>query len=307
MDHGRNFMDYLGLPFMTAFKRLHDASQQVYSANGFGFWTGQRLDDFNRILKLWTVLTFVSVLVSGKDVINLDGKGARTAIEWSKGMFDPSFDPLWQLYYCKFNDEGFMEYVPISTRYEAPAGNQEGIFKTYCLSISKVHEFAFNLLGGYMHADKIGSGNADTAGVVNGGTFVVMSTVFESNLAQPRDAMTIFVGQGAIFVNQQAMFCLKSLSRAFHQPPSDFKPCSELQQFGQTHPYIPGSNDSSDLTQIKMNMSLYISEKPDVLYVAWSLNGRNGTDVVFDVLLSPHHILDSLAHAHFIDFDTLAS
>ncbi|KAH8151452.1 uncharacterized protein LAJ45_04657 [Morchella importuna] len=294
-------IDYLGLPFLTAFKRLHDASQQVYTAKEPGSWTKLRLDDFKRILTLWTVLTFVSVLVPGKDVISLDGRRVYSTIERSNGIFS-SFGSLWQLYYCKLNDEGFMEYVPIRS-FEASTGNQEGIFKTHCLLISAIHGFAFNLLGGHM--ELIGSSNDDTAGVVSGGTFVVMSTLLESNPARPRDAMTIFVGQGSIFVNQQATFCLKSLSRAFNEP-SDFKSSSELQQFGQTHPYISENNDSSDLTQIKMNMSLYVSEKPDISYVAWSLNGRDGTDVLFDVLLSPHQILHNLVHAHFIDFDTPA-
>jgi hypothetical protein len=303
-----NLTDQLGLPFLAAFKRLHDASKQTFSAKELGSWTKSRLDDFKRILMLWTVFTFVSVLVPGKDVINLDGR-ACNGIEKSNGVFS-SFNSLWQLYYCKLNDKGFMEYVKIQSTFGFGAqevfdiGGQEGIFKTYCLTTSAVHSLAFDLLGGYTEAFR--TSNGDTAGAVNGGTFVVMSTLLESNPARPRDAMTIFVGQGAIFVNQQATSCLKSLSRGFNEP-LEFKPSSEFQAFGQAHPYIPGSKDSSDLTQIKINTSLYVSEKPDMSYAAWSLNGRDGTDVLFDVLLSPHQILHNIVHAHFIDFDAPAS
>ncbi|KAI5845837.1 hypothetical protein DFP73DRAFT_547403 [Morchella snyderi] len=297
--------DRLGLPFLIAFKKLHDVSQREFLDKESETWTKLRLDDFKRILQLWTVLAFVSVLVPGKDIVSLDGRACH-GIETSNGIgIFSSFDSLWRMCYCKLNDQGSIEYAQIQSAFGA--GPQEGIFKTYCLWALTVHIYAFNLLGGYM--DLIGSSNADTAGLVSGGSFAVMSTLLESNPARPRDAMTIFVGQGAIFVNQQAAFCLKSLTqaKAFNQPP-EFKTSSEFQRFGRAHPYIPGgSNDLSDLTQIKMDMSLYVSEKPDISHVAWSLSGRDGTDVLFDVLLTPHQILHNLIHANFIDFETPAS
>lgn len=289
-----NLRNLFGMPFVSSFKKIHMTNKQSFPDDHKGPntrlppWSKSCLDTFQRILALWTVLAFVSPV--DQNSISLDGRAVCRVIERSDGMFS-AFESMWREHYRKLKGPEIL----ITELSLIPS---VGYVEFYLLQISAVHEMVFDIIGGRFDTNH--TSNMNTTGIVNGGTFVVMSTLLEPNQPGPKDATIIFTGQGGIFINHQATSFLKSFDSG-NDGPNSFTISPELQKFSYVHPYTPRAESFGDLTQTHLNMSLYVTGGPNIISVAWSVSGRCGPDILVDVLLSPHQILKAILATQFID------
>lgn len=276
-----------GTPFALAFEEIYASYAQgvpddqkprdkgVYSLPA---WSKYCLETIRRVLALWTVLAFAQPI--DQHEISIDGRAAYQLIERSDGTFS-AFGSMWRI-----------AQTGLAMRGLATRG--------YVLQFSAVQEMTFEIIGGRLDANH--SSNANTAGVTNGGTFVAMSTLLEPDREISNVAIT-FVGQGGIFLNQQATSLLQSIDSSDEEN-QGFKISSELLKFSRCehNPKFETLMDSvNDPTQTPLERSLYVTERSDTVSLAWSLTGRHCSDILVDVLLCPHRILRAVLAIQYID------